>query len=71
LNDRRERELGTDPMKADTDGDGLSDGDEVIKYGTNAMLKDTDGDTYEDGTEVKNGFNPRGGGKCANPDCST
>lgn len=70
LTDQRERELGTDPFKADTDGDGLNDGDEVLKYGTNPLNPDTDGDGYPDGVEVKNGYNPRGPGKCAKADCT-
>jgi hypothetical protein len=69
LSDTREQELGTDPRNADTDGDGLKDGDEVLKYGTNPLKMDTDTDTYPDGLEVKGGFNPRGTGKCSNPDC--
>jgi hypothetical protein len=69
LNDEREIELGLDPGKADTDGDELNDGDEVLKYGTNPLNKDTDGDGYEDGVEVKGGYNPRGTAKCSSPDC--
>jgi hypothetical protein len=69
LSDQRELQLGTDPHNPDTDGDGLSDGDEVLKYHTNPLLKDTDGDGYPDGEEVKNGYNPLGAGKCANPQC--
>jgi cysteine-rich repeat protein len=42
----------TDPKKADTDGDGLSDGDEVNKYGTDPLKADTDGDGLRDGDEV-------------------
>lgn len=34
INGTRERELGTDPGDADTDGDGLPDADEVEEYGT-------------------------------------
>jgi outer membrane protein OmpA-like peptidoglycan-associated protein len=48
----RERQLGTDPMNPDTDGDGLTDGDEVLKYSTNPLNKDTDGDGLSDGDEV-------------------
>ncbi|HUF62786.1 MAG TPA: LamG-like jellyroll fold domain-containing protein [Verrucomicrobiales bacterium] len=44
--------LGTRPDLADTDGDGLSDGDEVNIYGTDPLNPDTDGDTLEDGAEV-------------------
>jgi len=42
----------TDPLNADTDGDGLLDGDEVLKYGTNPVLKDTDEDELTDYEEV-------------------
>jgi serine/threonine protein kinase len=50
--------LGTDPNKADTDGDGLNDGDEVKKYGTNPLDIDTDHDGVNDGTEVAKGCSP-------------
>ena len=69
LSDAREAELGTDPHNPDTDGDGLTDGDEVLKYHTNPLNPDTDGDGYPDGVEVHKGFNPLGAGKCANPSC--
>jgi len=69
LPDVRETELGTDPRNADTDGDGLTDGDEVLKYGTNPLNADTDGDGYPDGTEVKNGYSPLGPNKCSKPGC--
>jgi hypothetical protein len=49
---------GTDPNNPDTDGDGLSDGDEVHKYHTNPLNPDTDGDGIPDGLEVKLGTNP-------------
>ncbi len=48
----------TEPLKVDSDGDGLSDGDEVMKYKTNPLNKDTDGGTVEDGVEVKRGTDP-------------
>jgi hypothetical protein len=44
---------GTDPFKADTDGDGLTDGEEIKVYGTDPKKQDTDGDTLLDGREVK------------------
>lgn len=66
LDDVRERELGTDPYNADTDGDGLSDGDEVLIWKTNPLNPDTDGDGYSDGQEVRNGYNPLGPGKLFN-----
>lgn len=70
LSDQRELELGTDPQNKDTDADGLTDGDEVLKYGTNPLDRDTDKDGFLDGKEVENGYNPRGSNRCAKPDCS-
>src|SRR5262249_13002649 len=49
---------GTDPHNPDTDGDGLTDGDEVKKYRTNPLLRDTDGDGVPDGIEVASGSDP-------------
>lgn len=69
LADQREKELGTDSTKADSDADGVLDGEEVLKYGTNPLNVDTDGDSYLDGNEIKNGYSPRGPGKCANTGC--
>lgn len=47
-----ERYFGTDCYRKDTDGDGLSDYDELYILGSNPTLKDTDGngisDAYED-----------------------
>jgi hypothetical protein len=36
----------------DTDGDGLSDSDEILVYGTSPSRADTDGDNLSDGQEV-------------------
>ncbi len=47
-----EESLGTNPKKADTDGDGLSDGDEVNKYKTNPLNNDSDGDGLKDNDEI-------------------
>jgi len=47
-----EKRLGTNPNNFDTDGDGLSDGDEVRKYRTNPLKGDTDGDGLSDADEV-------------------
>ena len=50
---------GTDPQKPDTDGDGLSDGVEVLTLGTDPNRVDTDGDGLDDGAEVNlHGTNP-------------
>ena len=54
----REAELETDPNLADTDEDGLTDGDEVRVYASNPLNRDTDGDGLSDGDEVANGTNP-------------
>jgi hypothetical protein len=58
LTNLEEYQLGTDPHNADTDGDGLSDGDEVHVYHTNPLLYDTDGDGIGDGLEVRTGSDP-------------
>ena len=71
LDDVREKQLGTDPHNPDTDGDGLSDGDEVIIWKTNPLNPDTDGDGYSDGSEVFHGYNPLGPGKLFNASTST
>ncbi|MHA2092899.1 MAG: hypothetical protein ACW98K_18800 [Candidatus Kariarchaeaceae archaeon] len=44
-------DYGTDPNNPDTDGDGLSDGDEVNIHGTDPLNPDTDGDGLSDGDE--------------------
>ena len=48
---------GIDP-NADTDGDGLSDLDEVFRHGTDPNQSDTDGDGLSDSAEVLAGANP-------------
>ena len=58
LNDRQEYEHGTDPHKADTDGDGLADGAEVNTHGTDPARADTDGDDAGDGWELTYGHLP-------------
>lgn len=42
---------GTDPLSPDTDGDGVSDGDEVAA-GLDPRAADTDGDGVDDGADV-------------------
>lgn len=63
LPDSEEGRLGTNPLKTDSDGDTLSDFDEVNVYGTDPLKVDTDGDSFSDGSEVSKGYNPRGSGK--------
>jgi len=50
--------LGTNPTKADTDGDGLSDKDEINRYNTNPIKADSDGDGINDYQEIQKGLNP-------------
>lgn len=52
LTNDRERILGTDPNNPDTDGDGLTDGQEVEKYKTSPLKPDTDDDGLTDYEEV-------------------
>ncbi len=47
-----ERRYGTDPNTADTDGDGLSDGEEVHTYKTDPTKADSDGDGLTDKEEI-------------------
>ncbi len=47
----------TNPCLADTDDDGLNDGDEVIR-GTDPRKPDTDDDGLNDGDEVIQGTDP-------------
>lgn len=58
LNNLEEYSLDTDPTAFDTDGDGLSDGDEVNVYATSPLNADSDGDLMSDGFEVTHGFDP-------------
>jgi outer membrane protein OmpA-like peptidoglycan-associated protein len=52
LTDGYEKKIGTDPRNPDTDGDGLTDYEEVTKYHTDPLKTDTDGDGLSDGDEV-------------------
>ncbi len=63
LTDDEEKLLGTDMWSSDSDGDSISDIDEVQKYKTDPMKSDTDGDSFWDGLEIMGGYNPNGGGK--------
>lgn len=58
LTNLQEFQAGTDPHNPDTDGDGLTDGQEVLLYHTNPLVADTDGDGVPDGIEVSTGTDP-------------
>ncbi|MFO0750756.1 MAG: choice-of-anchor Q domain-containing protein [Myxococcota bacterium] len=51
LSDVAEAQAQTNPKDADTDDDGLSDGQELLVIGTNPKDADTDDDGIDDGTE--------------------
>jgi len=55
LTNLQEFQNGTDPNNPDTDGDGLTDGQEVLIYHTNPVLFSTDGTGISDGIEVQTG----------------
>jgi 5-hydroxyisourate hydrolase-like protein (transthyretin family) len=55
LTNLQEFQNGTDPHNPDTDGDGLTDGQEVLMYHTNPLLFSTDGTGISDGIEVADG----------------
>jgi subtilisin family serine protease len=52
LNHDMELSYGTSAILADTDGDGLTDGQEIQLYGTSPTLADSDSDGLSDGQEV-------------------
>jgi hypothetical protein len=52
LTNRQELDAGTDPLDADTDDDGLTDGEEVLTVGTDPLLADTDEDGIADGVDI-------------------
>lgn len=58
LSDIDEATYGSDPFVADTDGDNLTDGDEVNTHGTNPVLADTDSDGFNDDVEITAGSDP-------------
>lgn len=59
LTNAEELAAGTDPFDFDSDGDGLTDGEEVHLYGTNPLLRDTDGDGQDDAAELAAGTDPK------------
>ncbi|NUN13803.1 MAG: VWA domain-containing protein [Myxococcales bacterium] len=58
LNNLGEQTANTDPTDPDTDGDTLTDGDEVLTIGSNPLSNDTDLDTLPDAYEVQWGLDP-------------
>ncbi|OIO55261.1 hypothetical protein AUJ46_01680 [Candidatus Peregrinibacteria bacterium CG1_02_54_53] len=53
-NDQIEKEYGTDPHLADSDGDGVSDGREIFFLHSSPIRRDSDGDGLIDGLEDAN-----------------
>lgn len=53
LSAAQEQEAGTNPDNPDSDGDGLTDGDEFNVLKTAPLVADSDGDGLTDGDEVK------------------
>jgi len=58
LSNLEEYNFGTDPLLADSDKDGLADGDEVYVYFTDPTKADSDNDSYKDGSEMANCYDP-------------
>lgn len=61
LTTTQEQALGTNPLRYDTDGDGLNDGNEAILYHTDPLRRDTDQDGVSDRDEVLSGTDPLSG----------
>lgn len=58
LEEYLESAVDSNPMLADTDGDDIPDGVEVLLHSTNPRLVDTDGDGAMDGVELTVGSSP-------------
>lgn len=58
LDNLGEFQQATEPHLADSDGDGVGDGDEVLIHGSDPHLVDSDGDSLPDGQEVSLGSDP-------------
>lgn len=52
LGQETETKFGTDPQEKDTDGDGISDTDEIVLFKTNPLAVDSDGDGLTDYRET-------------------
>jgi hypothetical protein len=57
LSDEQESFIGTASHLRDTDGDGLNDGDEIMRR-TDPSAADTDGDGFSDLAEIEAGTDP-------------
>jgi hypothetical protein len=53
LGDLQESIFGSNSLRRDSDGDGLTDGDEVLLYGSDPVRIDTDGDGHSDPVELR------------------
>jgi len=60
LTAEEEATFGTSDKQIDTDGDGISDVQEIEETKTDPTKADSDGDGYSDLTEIANGYNPLG-----------
>lgn len=60
LTAEEEATYGTSDKRLDSDGDGISDVQEIEQTNTDPAKADTDGDGYSDLTEIANGYNPLG-----------
>jgi hypothetical protein len=58
LANKLELQLGLNPDNADTDGDGLTDAQELNVYRSDPLNPDSDQDGLPDGQEVQSGTNP-------------
>ncbi len=58
LSNIKEQEVGTNPASVDSDGDNLTDYEEVTKYHTNPLTIDSDKDEIYDDDEIKLGLDP-------------
>ena len=58
LSNLEEQTANTDPLLDDTDGDRITDNEEITNQHTNALSNDTDNDGLSDGLEVELGSNP-------------
>lgn len=62
IDNETELGFGLDMEDPDTDGDTLTDGEEVFTFGTDPRLRDTDGDGFDDDVEIDFGTDPTDAG---------